>query len=87
MSGHYHHGYHHHGEGYCGCGPYSRSHHHDRGCHGSGGHHHQGGCSSGDAFMLKRRYLSPEEKKEKLAKYIDALKKELVGAEAALENL
>jgi hypothetical protein len=89
MSGHHHHGYYHHGEGYCGCSPYPRSHHHDCGCHGSGGHHqhHHGGCSCGDAIGLKRRYLSPEEKKEKLVKYIDELKKELAGAEAALENL
>ena len=80
MSGHHHHGYHH-GEEYCGCAPYPRSQYHDCGCHGSGGHHHHhrhhGGCSCGDTIALKRRYLSPEEKKEALVKYIDELKKEL----------
>lgn len=36
-------------------------------------------------MSIKRRFISPGEKKEMLESYIEQLKKELAGAEAALK--
>ena len=83
MCGHEH-GYHHQK---CGC--HAR---HDHGHHSKHHHnHHQGNCCHGNHgeshLGFKRRYVSPTEKRGMLEQYIDQLKKELEGAEAALKSL
>lgn len=46
-----------------------------------------GGRFHGRYQNFHRRYVSPEEEKEMIVKYIEELKKEIAGAEARLAEL
>ena len=56
------------------CGPRHREFGHGCGCHESD-------------YGFQRRFISPDEEKETLEKYKEALKKEIAGVEAKLNQL